>query len=102
MLGSRVRPARRLGRPGPGVALVRPESVRVTPADSGADGADGAAANARVVSVAFLGPFSRVQCRLDDGQVVVAQTTSSLATRLSADAAVHVDVEPDAVLVVPR
>ena len=71
----------------------------MTAAGDGAD--DGPAANARVVSVAFLGPFSRVQCRLDDGQLVVAQTSSSQATRLSADAAVHVDVEADAVLVVP-
>ena len=52
--------------------------------------------------MAFLGPFSRVQCRLDDGQLVVAQTSSARPrTRLSAEAAVHVDVEADAVLVVP-
>src|SRR6185369_12396651 len=50
---------------GSGLALVRPESVGVRAADGG----DG---NARVVSVAFLGSISRVQCRLDDGQIVIA------------------------------
>jgi hypothetical protein len=54
-----------------------------------------------VVSVAFLGPFSRVQARLDDGQLVVAQTASSLATRLAQDAPVRLDLDADAVLVVP-
>ena len=78
---------------GAGQALVRPESVDVTAA------AD-AEANARVVSVAFLGPFSRVQCRLDDGQVVVAQLPSSAAVHLAQDQAVRVDVRADAVLVV--
>ena len=38
-----------------------------------------ATANARVASVAFLGPISRVQCRLDDGQIVIAQLTSAAA-----------------------
>jgi putative spermidine/putrescine transport system ATP-binding protein len=79
---------------GPGRALVRPEAVSVT-------AADGAEGNARVVSVAFLGPFSRVQCRLDDGQVVIAQIPSSAADRLAQDAPVRVDVSADAVLVLP-
>jgi len=52
--------------------------------------------------VAFLGPISRVQCRLDDGQLVVAQLTSAGASRLSPDDAVRVDVGADAVLVVPE
>jgi len=84
---------------GEGHALVRPEAVQiVVPADR-SDGDE--RPNARVVSVAFLGPFSRVQCRLDDGQVVIAQVTSSLATRLAQDAPVRVTVDADAVLVVP-
>ena len=78
---------------GAGQALVRPESVDVTAA------AD-AEANARVLSVAFLGPFSRVQCRLDDGQVVVAQLPSAAAVHLAQDQAVRVDVRAEAVLVV--
>jgi putative spermidine/putrescine transport system ATP-binding protein len=78
---------------GAGQALVRPESVDVTAAAE-------ADANARVQSVAFLGPFSRVQCRLDDGQVVVAQLPSAAAVHLAQDQAVRVDVRADAVLVV--
>src|SRR6476620_7163878 len=80
---------------GSGLALVRPESVGV----SAAEGGDG---NARVVSVAFLGSISRVQCRLDDGQIVIAQLTSAAASRLAQDQAVRVDVHADAVLVVPE
>jgi putative spermidine/putrescine transport system ATP-binding protein len=79
---------------GSGYALVRPESLGVTAAEGDANG--------RVVSVAFLGPISRVQCRLDDGQLVVAQLTSAGASRLSPDDAVRVDVGADAVLVVPE
>ncbi len=79
---------------GPGKALVRPESVRITTPEPGAD------TNATVVSVAFLGPFSRVQCRLRDGQIVVAQISSSQAAHLAQDAAVRLDVDADAVLVV--
>jgi putative spermidine/putrescine transport system ATP-binding protein len=80
---------------GAGHALVRPESVRISPAG------DGVEANARVLSVAFLGPFSRVQCRLDDGQIVISQFPSAQAARLTQDEPVRVDVEADAVLVVP-
>ena len=80
---------------GSGLALVRPESVGV----SAAEGGDG---NARVVSVAFLGSISRVQCRLDDGQIVIAQLTSAAASRLAQDQAVRVGVHADAVLVVPE
>ena len=79
---------------GSGHALVRPESLGVTAVEGDA--------NARVVSVAFLGPISRVQCRLDDGQLVVAQLTSASASRLSPEQAVRVDVGADAVLVVPE
>jgi putative spermidine/putrescine transport system ATP-binding protein len=80
---------------GSGLALVRPESVGVSVA-AGGDG------NARVVSVGFLGSISRVQCRLDDGQIVIAQLTSAAASRLAQDQAVRVDVHADAVLVVPE
>jgi putative spermidine/putrescine transport system ATP-binding protein len=73
------------------VALVRPEAVAVS---SSGD------PNARVVAVAFLGPFSRVQCRLEDGQIILAQVPSSVAMHLAQDQPVRVDVEADAVLVV--
>ena len=94
VMGSRVPLLDGSVQHGPGRALVRPESVSVT-------AVDGAEVNARVVSVAFLGPFSRVRCRLDDGQVVIAQIPSSAADRLAQDARVRVDVGADAVLVVP-
>jgi putative spermidine/putrescine transport system ATP-binding protein len=76
---------------GTGMALVRPEAVSITPSGE---------ANARVVAVAFLGPFSRVQCRLEDGQIILAQVPSSAAMHLAQDQPVHVDVQADAVLVV--
>jgi putative spermidine/putrescine transport system ATP-binding protein len=76
---------------GRGQALVRPESVDISTTGE---------PNARVVAVAFLGPFSRVQCRLDDGQIVLAQVPSSAAAHLAQDQAVRVHVQADAVLVV--
>ena len=83
---------------GEGEALVRPEALQV-------DAAERAEGNGRVVSVAFLGPFSRVQCRLvggpDDGEIVVAQLPSSTVQHLSQDQSVRVGVEADNVLVVP-
>ncbi|MEP7090068.1 MAG: ABC transporter ATP-binding protein [Nocardioidaceae bacterium] len=78
---------------GPGHALVRPESVHLV--ESGEP-------NAQVVSVAFLGPFSRVHLRLDaGGQILVAQLASSVADRLAQGTAVRVEIGSDAVLVVP-
>ena len=81
---------------GEGQALVRPEAVEID---------EEGQANARVVSVAFLGPFSRDQCRLDggpdDGQIVVAQVPSSAVQHLAQDAAVRVGVHAGDVLVVP-
>jgi putative spermidine/putrescine transport system ATP-binding protein len=90
LLGCRV-PVLEGSLSGRGQALVRPEAVTVQEA------ADG---NARVVSVAFLGSVSRVYCRLDDGQEVLAQVASSLGARLSPESRVQVGVEPAPVLVV--
>jgi putative spermidine/putrescine transport system ATP-binding protein len=92
VLGSRVGLLDGSVQQGPGHALVRPEAVHI--AESGEP-------NAAVVSVAFLGPFSRVQCRLHDGQIVVAQVPSATVAHLSAEDPVRVDVDVDAVLVVP-
>jgi putative spermidine/putrescine transport system ATP-binding protein len=93
LLGSHLRTLSGSIEQGPGHALVRPESVHVV--ESGD-------ANAHVVSVAFLGPFSRVQLRLDDGgQILVAQLASSVADRLAQGAAVRVEIKADAVLVLP-
>ena len=75
---------------GSGHALVRPEALSV------AEAADG---NATVSLVSFLGPISRVTCAVD-GTSVVAQTSSSLASRLSVGDRVQLRVEPAPVLVV--
>ncbi len=95
LLGARVPLLDGSVQHGAGHALVRPEAVGVSAVAPGSD-----QANARVLSVAFLGPFCRVQCRLQHGEVVIAQLPSSQGTRLSADAAVRVEIAADAVLVV--
>lgn len=76
---------------GGGTALVRPESITVT-ADT-----DG---NARVSSVAFLGPISRVYVSMPDGAVLHAQLASAAAAAFSPGDPVRVGVEPAPVLVV--
>ncbi len=76
---------------GSGVALVRPESVRVDPDDAG---------TASVVAVAFLGPVSRATLTLQDGTLVLAQLPSSEAARLEVGQRVRVSVDTVPVLVV--
>jgi putative spermidine/putrescine transport system ATP-binding protein len=77
---------------GGGVALVRPESVRV---DVDPDGA------ATVASVSFLGSISLVHCTFDDGTRVIAQSSSAHSAELSPGARVGIAVEQAEVLVVP-
>jgi putative spermidine/putrescine transport system ATP-binding protein len=77
---------------GAGVALVRPESVRVV---ADCDG------SATVASVSFLGPISLVHCTLDDGTGLIAQSSSAHSAELSAGVRVLVRIEQAAVLVVP-
>ncbi|GAY13904.1 ABC transporter ATP-binding protein [Mycobacterium sp. shizuoka-1] len=77
---------------GAGVALVRPESVRVSADPTGP---------ATVASVAFLGPISLVHCLFDNGTRLVAQTASAQAAELSPGDRVVAGVEQSAVLVVP-
>ena len=55
-------------RSGPVLALVRPESVRLTPE---------ADAPARVVAVSFLGSVCRVQVELPSGELLGAQTSAT-------------------------
>ena len=76
---------------GTGVALVRPESVRVDPAAGG---------TATVAAVAFLGPVSRATLTLPDGTLVLAQLPSSEAARLEVGQSVGVSVDSVPVLVV--
>jgi putative spermidine/putrescine transport system ATP-binding protein len=67
------------------VALVRPENVRVDPADDG---------TARVVAVSFLGSMCRAQVTLRDETLVVAQMSAADARGLVPGATVVVGVEP--------
>ncbi len=76
---------------GAGHALVRPESVSVEADESGP---------ARVATVMFLGPLSRVTCTLADGTDVIAQLASVDALRLRPGDRVRLEVEPSPVLVV--
>jgi putative spermidine/putrescine transport system ATP-binding protein len=76
-----------------GLALVRPEAVRVEPAAEG---------NAVVTTHSFLGSLSRVVCRLDgDGTGVVAQVPAVRGTDLVPGTRVRVGVAPVPLLVVP-
>ncbi|MCX2929136.1 ABC transporter ATP-binding protein [Mycobacterium sp. CVI_P3] len=77
---------------GAGVALVRPESVRVAADPLGP---------ATVASVSFLGPISLVHCVFDNGTRLIAQSASSQAAELSAGIRVLVTIEQPDVLVVP-
>ncbi len=74
-----------------GVAMVRPETVQVI-ADS--------AGTARIASVAFLGPISRLHVTQPDGSIVIAQLASSLARHFRAGDAVRLGVDSAPVLVV--
>jgi putative spermidine/putrescine transport system ATP-binding protein len=78
---------------GAGVALVRPECLRVerrgTP-------------NATLVSRSFLGPVSRVTCDLDGTGPVTAQLSSADATELVTGDRVRVTVSDSPVLVVAK
>jgi putative spermidine/putrescine transport system ATP-binding protein len=64
-------------------ALVRPESVQLTPDPDGA---------ARVLAVSFLGALCRVQVALPDGSLVVAQVPASEASVLGPGTRVRVTV----------
>ncbi|PND56120.1 spermidine/putrescine ABC transporter ATP-binding protein [Mycobacterium sp. ENV421] len=77
---------------GAGVALVRPESVRI---DAARDG------SATVASVSFLGPISLIHCTFDDGTRLVAQSSSTHAAGLTQGDRVAVRVEQSEVLVIP-
>ena len=73
-----------------GHALVRPEAVTVTADPQG---------DASVVAVSFRGPISQVTASLDEG-LVVAQLSSSAASRLSIGERVRLGLEPLPVLLV--
>jgi putative spermidine/putrescine transport system ATP-binding protein len=72
-------------------ALIRPESVRLTPEPG---------ANAHVLAVSFLGSLCRTQARLSNGELVVAQMAAAEAVDLSPGTAVRVSVLPAPVFAV--
>jgi putative spermidine/putrescine transport system ATP-binding protein len=72
------------------LALVRPETVDVTPDPAG---------TARVLSTAFLGPTSRVTVSMPDDTLVVAQVPSALLTELAPGAPAAVALRPVPVVV---
>jgi putative spermidine/putrescine transport system ATP-binding protein len=84
VLGTRLPVLSPAGR-GPAVtAMVRPESVDVTPDPDGAG---------RVLTASFLGPTSRVTVAVGDA-VIVAQVDSARITVLAPGTAVRVDLRP--------
>ena len=91
VLGTRVPLLTGSATSGRVTALVRPESVRLTP-EPGAD--------AHVVAVSFLGAMCRVQVALASGGLVVAQMAAADATELAPGVAVRVTVLPAPVFAV--
>jgi len=83
VLGARVPLLEGSTGPGPVTALVRPESVKLTPTSD---------AGARVLAVSFLGSLCRVQVELPDRTVVVAQVPASEVGSLTPGTAVDVSV----------
>lgn len=78
---------------GPGLAMVRPESVTVTADPAG---------TSTISSVAFLGAISRVYAATPDGTVISAQMASSAARVFAPGDVVTIGVNSDGVLVVSR
>ena len=76
---------------GPVRVLVRPEMVELRPDAQGPD---------RVVTVSFLGSIARVQVRLGDGTLVLAQVSSSEVGRFRHGDAVRVGLKPSPALAV--
>jgi putative spermidine/putrescine transport system ATP-binding protein len=72
-------------------ALVRPENVRLVPADDG---------TARVAAVSFLGSLCRAQVTLPDETLVVAQMSAAESRGLVPGATVKVSVDPAPVFAV--
>jgi putative spermidine/putrescine transport system ATP-binding protein len=82
------------GSAGPGrvTALVRPESVEVTPEEG---------APSHVLAVSFLGALCRVQMEVPGGELVVAQVSATEAAGLTPGTAVRVKVLPNPVFATP-
>jgi putative spermidine/putrescine transport system ATP-binding protein len=76
---------------GPVTVLVRPEVVVLKPDPAGPD---------RVVTVSFLGSIGRVQVRLADGTLVLAQVSSAEVAHFKHGDAVRVGLKPAPALAV--
>jgi putative spermidine/putrescine transport system ATP-binding protein len=76
---------------GPVAVLVRPEMVELMSDPAG---------RARVIAASFLGSIARVQVRLPDGTLVLAQVSSADVARFEHGDAVRVGVKPTAALAV--
>jgi putative spermidine/putrescine transport system ATP-binding protein len=76
---------------GPVTVLVRPEMVELIPDPRGPD---------RVVTASFLGSIARVQVRLADGTLVLAQVSSAEVGRFRHGDAVRVGLKPAPALAV--
>ena len=77
---------------GPGIALVRPETLKITPNSAG---------TSRVFAASFLGAACRLTIDLPDGTRIVAQVPSSDAAVLGAGAKVDVSFRSNPIFVKP-
>jgi putative spermidine/putrescine transport system ATP-binding protein len=89
VLGAQVPLLEGSAGPGPVTALVRPESVRLTPEDGVAS-----ALGAHVLAVSFLGSVCRAQVQLANGDLIVAQMAAAETAGLAPGSAVRVGVLP--------
>jgi putative spermidine/putrescine transport system ATP-binding protein len=76
---------------GPVTVLVRPEVVELSPDPAGPD---------RVVAASFLGAIARVQVRLADGTLILAQVSSAEIGRFKPGDAVRVGLKPTPALAI--
>ncbi|HEY4869683.1 MAG TPA: TOBE domain-containing protein, partial [Candidatus Dormibacteraeota bacterium] len=79
---------------GPAIALVRPETVSLTPEQDGSSGP----LVGTVIATSFLGATSRVTVDLGDA-TVLAQLTTADATAMPPGTRVRLVLRPDAVLI---
>jgi putative spermidine/putrescine transport system ATP-binding protein len=76
---------------GPVTVLVRPEMVELMADPAG---------SARVIAASFLGSIARVQVRLADGTLVLAQVSSADVGRFEPGDAVRVGLKPTPALAI--
>jgi putative spermidine/putrescine transport system ATP-binding protein len=91
VLGARVPLLAGSAMDGPVTVLVRPEVVELRPDPGGPD---------RVVTASFLGSIARVQVRLADGTLVLAQVSSAEVEHFQHGDAVRVGLKPTPALAI--